>query len=110
MIQVLFLWLFLCPILIGTSYHYFFFAESIPVPLKNVDFAIGSCWLVGFLIIHAWAILCYNGAFTHDFWRKVRQLAIDGIAGGPPAEGNNNRRRVQQRQQNDVARLNDEAP
>lgn len=99
LIQALFLWLAVCPLIAGTVYHHLFI-KTIPATFEGINpRSFIGFWPVGFLLIHLWAALCYAGAFKHEFWVSIRQLAVDGIAGVAPPENNDNdqRREVEPR-------------
>jgi len=110
LVETLTLWFVFCPLVAGTIYQ-FLFIRTIPASLQVDVKMLMSSWPVGFMIMHFWAALCYAGAFGRGFWREVRQIAIDGIAGGaPPAEGDNNiAPGRQQGQGNNVVPPNNEA-
>ena len=105
LIQVLCLWLAVCPLIAGTVYHHIFI-KTIPVTFEGMDpRSFIGFWPVGFFLIHLWAAACYAGAFKYEFWVSIRQLAVDGIAGVAPPENNDNndnghRREVEPRNAN----------
>lgn len=104
------LWFGLCPLIAGTVYHYFF-STVIPGSFDgfNTNDLLNS-WPVGILLMHFWAVSCYVGAFQKDFWIKIRQLAIDGIAGGAVIERVEARNEApQQRARNNDEGANNEA-
>lgn len=109
LIEVFTLWFVICPLLIGGIYDLFFVA-TIPSSISDLNpNTFLKSWPVGFLLTHSWAGLCFAGAFKYEFWVKVRQLAIDGIAGGAPVERNDNRRQGQQQaERNNNIRLNND--
>jgi len=80
------LWLLISPLLLGLNYDLFllkvtsFWAGELQNVL-SLD-AMLSSWLVGFVILHLWAILCFYGAFRKDFWAQPGILA--------PNENNDN--------------------
>lgn len=107
--QVLSMWFLFCPLLVGCLYHQLF-GTLTPQVFKEFSFSeLMKCLPVGILLTHIWAAACFVGAFKYQFWVKIRQIAIDGIAGAAPPDRNNNRRQDQdQRQAFDNLNINDD--
>merc|ERR1711862_623283 len=68
------LWLVISPICLGIMYDMCFFMAHDRWIGEAALFSLKSCvraWLSGFLILHVWAVMCYFGAFSRNFWQGI---------------------------------------
>merc|ERR1711862_954502 len=68
------LWLVMGPICLGIMYDMCFFMAHDRWIGEAALFSLKSCvraWLSGFLILHVWAVMCYFGAFSRNFWQGI---------------------------------------
>lgn len=68
------LWLVISPICLGIMYDMCFFMAHDRWTGEAALFSLKSCvrgWLSGFLILHVWAVMCYFGAFSRNFWQGI---------------------------------------
>jgi len=78
------LWLLVCPINLGLLYSLClltpskFWSGNEPIALFTL---LIKSWTTGSLLLHLWAVLCYIGLFTKEFWSGIG-VALNGGEGG----------------------------
>jgi len=79
------LWFVAAPLALGVLYDLlllkgrsFFSGEDVAMGTTELL----TVWATGTMLLNAWALLCYCGAFTWNFWLVVGNAALDGEVEG----------------------------
>lgn len=79
-LQTLFHWCVVIPLIVGVLYDLVIIKTdewfSGEISLVSVNMILKD-WLSGILLANLWALLCYNSAFTWQFWVNLGNAAFD---------------------------------